>query len=104
MVEMMFECYGTPSLMLGVDALFGGISNDRLIISLGDQTCHVVPVLDSNVRYENIKRINVGGHQSLLVLYRGLQNRHSHLKTHLTFGLIEKIHRSLTVCAPNYSD
>ena len=54
--------------MLGIDALWGVFSDlnsyltqTKLIISFGDQTTHIIPILDGQVCYTNIKRINVGG-------------------------------------------
>lgn len=69
----MFECYRAPSVMLGVDALFAAYNNSldkylkqtRLVINFGDQTTHVVPIVNGQIIYQNIKRLNVGGLQSL---------------------------------------
>ena len=53
--ELLFECYGVPSVCYGVDALFSWTynrtlsgsptSNTSLVISAGNETTHVLPVI-----------------------------------------------------------
>jgi actin-related protein len=68
MSEMLFECYGAPSVAYGVDALFGWVRDtpgatrgDSLVLRLGHHCSHVLPVLDGAVRAEHARRINLGG-------------------------------------------
>lgn len=68
MSELLFECYNVPSVCYGVDALFGYYcqpeiqkrAEDVLIVSLGYQCCHVIPVLNDQVVFEHMRRLNTG--------------------------------------------
>ncbi|XP_059478228.1 actin-related protein 5 [Neocloeon triangulifer] len=68
MSELLFECYGTPSVVYGVDGLFSWIndtpqvaSKDSLVLRLGQHCTHVIPILNGSVVSEHARRINVGG-------------------------------------------
>ena len=65
MSELLFECYGIPSVAYGVDALFSAHHNfsregqgltDALIVSSGHQTTHILPVLDGKLDSAHCKR------------------------------------------------
>lgn len=70
MSELLFECYNVPSICYGVDSLFSYHHYDQhqvavpvqdaLIVSLGYQCCHVIPVLDNKAVFENTRRLNTG--------------------------------------------
>lgn len=82
MSELLFECYGMPSVAYGVDALFSyhysqeenqKRSQSALIISLGYQTMHIIPVLDGKVDVSQARRINIGGFHVVSYMHRLLQ-------------------------------
>lgn len=77
MAELLFECYNIPSLAYGVDCLFSYQHNncpaDGLIVSIGHQTIHVIPVLDGKADVSNARRINLGGFQITSYMHRLLQ-------------------------------
>lgn len=80
MSELMFECYGVPGVAYGVDALFSWQhcmpqSQDALIVRLGHQCCHVLPVLEGQVLPVWSRRVNIGGYQVTTFLHRLLQLR-----------------------------
>ena len=65
MTELLFECYGVPSVAYGVDALFSAYHYftgegrdlvDALIVSSGHQTTHILPVLHGKLDSEHCKR------------------------------------------------
>lgn len=63
MSELLFECYGVPSVCYGVDSLFSLNSNNfdnALIISCGFQSTTVIPVLNGNVCGDKSRRISIG--------------------------------------------
>lgn len=64
MSELLFECYGVPSLTSGVDALFSfyhnNVGNTGLILNCGYHTTHVVPVVKGESIFSKAKRINIG--------------------------------------------
>ena len=65
MTELLFEGYGVPALSYGIDALFsahhhwsrrGAQLRDALVISSGQQTTHIIPLLDGRVDTGHCKR------------------------------------------------
>ena len=67
MSELLFECYGVPSVAYGIDALFSAHHNigiesgitDALIVSSGHQTTHILPVLGGQVDPTHCKRCGI---------------------------------------------
>lgn len=67
MNEIMFECYGVPSVAYGIDSLFSYRYNggrDGLVISAAHSSTHVIPVLNSRAILSNATRLNWGGCQA----------------------------------------
>ena len=70
MSELLFECYDVPGVCYGIDALFGfhypeehlkaEAIKDALIVNLGYQTGHIIPVLGNKTIFENVRRLNTG--------------------------------------------
>jgi actin-related protein 5 len=79
--ELLFECYQAPSVLVGVDSLFAAYencaqqnkqcttvlqthflseNNTQLILQIGHAATHIVPIVAGKVRYDCIKRVNVG--------------------------------------------
>lgn len=63
MSELLFECYGVPSVAYGIDALFSAHQNigieegtDALIVSSGHQTTYILPVLNGQLDATHCKR------------------------------------------------
>lgn len=80
MNELLFECYGVPGVAYGVDALLSWqnsapTSRDALIVRLGHQCCHVMPVLDGEAVPVWTRRLNIGGFHVTNFLHRLLQLR-----------------------------
>ncbi|KAJ2783211.1 Nuclear actin-protein involved in chromatin remodeling [Coemansia javaensis] len=67
MSELLFECYGVPSVTYGIDSAWslyknaGSFAANGLIVSSGAAASHVIPIYDARVRTEHCKRINLGG-------------------------------------------
>lgn len=70
--ELLFECYGVPSVCFGVDSLFGLHYNvskgfappsNALIVSSGFETTHVLVYLDGKPRYDLCSRLSLGSNQ-----------------------------------------
>lgn len=67
MNEMLFECYGAPSVTYGVDSLFSYRYNNGssgLIVSSGQAATHVIPVIDRKPQLQSCARLNWGGSQA----------------------------------------
>lgn len=64
MNEILFECYGAPSVAYGIDSLFAYRYNkgtDGLVVSSSHTSTHVIPVLNSKPLLSNCSRLNWGG-------------------------------------------
>ena len=67
MNEVLFECYGAPSVAYGVDALFSYAHNggsSGLVVSSSHSATHLIPVIDSKPLLSQATRLNWGGSQS----------------------------------------
>jgi actin-related protein 5 len=94
MSELLFEAYDVPGVVYGVDALFSlqysqPQCQDSLVLRLGHQCCHVIPLLDGQVRSENTRRVNLGGFHITNYLHRLLQLRHSMLAPAISLSRVE---------------
>lgn len=64
MTELLFECYSAPSVAYGIDSLFSFYQNngrDGMVVSSGNNTTHVIPVVSSRGQIQSAKRLNLGG-------------------------------------------
>ncbi|PHH92510.1 hypothetical protein CDD83_7007 [Cordyceps sp. RAO-2017] len=67
MTEIVFECYGAPSLAYGIDCLFSYRHNKGktgLVVSSSYTSTHVIPVYNSKAMLAQATRLNWGGYQS----------------------------------------
>nr|CAH7747894.1 unnamed protein product [Callosobruchus chinensis] len=110
MTELLFECYDVPGITYGVDTLFAyhhrieKPKSDALILSLGYQTCHVVPILDHKVVFENIRRINTGGWNVVTFLHRILQLKYPAHATAITLSRAEELLQTICEVAEDYRE
>ncbi len=119
MTELLFECYGIPSLTYGIDALFsayhsyschGEEMTNALIVSSGHQATHILPVLDGRLDSTHCKRyvpliyvttplshplpvcrVNLGGMQTVGYLQRVLQLKYPDLQNFITLSRAKEI-------------
>lgn len=64
MTEVIFECYGAPSLAFGIDSLFSfrhNKGNTGLVVSSSYSATHVIPVYNSKAVLSQAIRLNWGG-------------------------------------------
>ncbi|KAF4126814.1 actin-related protein 5, partial [Geosmithia morbida] len=65
MTEIIFECYGAPSVAYGIDSLFSYRYNKGstgLVVSSSYSATHVIPVYDSKAMLGQATRLNWGGY------------------------------------------
>ncbi|XP_036333794.1 actin-related protein 5 isoform X2 [Rhagoletis pomonella] len=95
MNELLFECYGIPSVCYGIDSLFSwrqnAIGADTLIISFGYHTIHVLPVLNGIIKIENMRRLNLGGYHIIYYLHRLMQMKYPMHINSITISKIETL-------------
>ena len=67
MTEIIFECYGAPSLAYGIDSLFSYKHNKGstgLVVSSSYTSTHVIPVYNSKAMLAQTTRLNWGGYHA----------------------------------------
>lgn len=65
MTEIIFECYGAPSLAYGIDSLFSYRHNQGktgLVVSSSYTSTHIIPVYNSKAMLGQATRLNWGGY------------------------------------------
>jgi len=94
MNQVLFELYNVPSVSYGIDSLFSlhynkNMPADALVVSLGHQTLHLIPVLDGAAQLNTSRRINLGGLHLHSYMQKILQLRHPNNSAALTLSRIE---------------
>lgn len=75
-----------------------------MLVSLGNTTIHVIPIINGEVIKQDIKRINVGGGSIFDILYKNLNLKYPSYKTKLTQNYIQAIMESMSFVASNYEE
>ncbi|GIX73756.1 actin-related protein 5 [Caerostris extrusa] len=111
MSELLFECYNVPQVSYGVDSLFSFYNYNAkskglfgLVISLGYNTCHVLPVVRSRFDVRNAKRINIGFLQMSTFLQRILQLKYSAHASAITLSRAEGLIQEHMHFSENFMD
>ncbi|CAG9861662.1 unnamed protein product [Phyllotreta striolata] len=110
MSELLFECYGVPGVAYGVDALFSHHFarpkplENALIINLGYQTCHVIPVINNKTLFENTRRLNIGGWSVITFLHRILQLKYPAHTASITLSRAEELLHTICAIAVDYKE
>jgi actin-related protein 5 len=76
MSEILFECYGAPSVAYGVDSLFSYSYNggkNGLVVSSSYTSTHLIPVVESKAMLQQTTRLNWGRFQSAEYLLKLLR-------------------------------
>lgn len=109
MSELLFECYGVPGIVYGVDSLFAHHFNnnlqplsDALIINLGYHTCHIVPIVNNVTVFDKVRRLNIGGFHIITFLHRILQLKYPAHATSITLSRAEELLHTICEIAIDY--
>lgn len=76
MSEILFECYGAPSVAYGIDSLFSYHYNNGsngLVVSSSSTSTHLIPVVNSKPLLSHATRLNWGRFQSAEYLLKLLR-------------------------------
>lgn len=88
MYELVFETYSAPKMALGIDCLFSYHYNsnkkDGLVVSVGSELTHIIPVLQGKGVLLQCKRIDWGGNPALLFLQKLLALKYPYFPTRLS--------------------
>lgn len=93
MNEILFECYGAPSVTYGIDSLFSYRYNkgsSGLIISSSHTCTHIIPVLDSKPHLHSCARLNWGGSQAQEFLMKLLRLKYPTFPGKMTIEQMEE--------------
>lgn len=108
MYEMMFEAYMVPKVVFGIDSLFSFYANspkkDGVIVSMGHNLTHVIPVLKGKGILLNSKRIDWGGEQQLQFLQKALALKYPYFPTRLNQSHTSNIIYDHAYVSPNYAE
>eukprot|EP01087_Luapelamoeba_hula_P012510 TRINITY_DN3492_c0_g1_i2.p1 TRINITY_DN3492_c0_g1~~TRINITY_DN3492_c0_g1_i2.p1 ORF type:complete len:629 (+),score=92.71 TRINITY_DN3492_c0_g1_i2:482-2368(+) len=74
--ELLFECYGVPSVCYGIDAVFSyyynnsnSFAGDSLIVSAGHKATYIIPYIDGHISTQGIKRLPIGGQHTTQLMH-----------------------------------
>ncbi|RMZ82402.1 hypothetical protein DV737_g2047, partial [Chaetothyriales sp. CBS 132003] len=90
--EMVFECYGVPSVTVGIDSLFAYRYNNGtsgLVVSSSHTSTHIIPVLDRKPYLQSCARLNWGGSQSQEYLLKLIRLKYPHFPGKMTLEQME---------------
>lgn len=89
-LEILFECYGIPSINLSVDSLLSmqetfGDSNifsegsNALVVRSGFHATHVFPIINGVPQWKSCKRLNLGGFHATDLMLKLMQLKYPNL-------------------------
>eukprot|EP01102_Stenamoeba_stenopodia_P011405 TRINITY_DN3499_c0_g8_i1.p1 TRINITY_DN3499_c0_g8~~TRINITY_DN3499_c0_g8_i1.p1 ORF type:complete len:730 (+),score=220.24 TRINITY_DN3499_c0_g8_i1:113-2302(+) len=119
MSELLFECYGVPSVCYGVDGAFSFHHNRTrrvydvnqrrpidcgLIIASGHHATHVMPIFSNRLVLNKSKRVSVGGAVLTDYLQKIVSLKYLYHKNVVTLPRAEEIKEKYCKVAQNYTD
>lgn len=107
MNEIMFECYGVPSVAYGIDSLFSYRYNggkDGLVVSSSHTSTHVVPVLNSKALLSNATRLNWGGLQASEYLLKLMRLKYPTFPARMLEHQMEDLLHKLCYVSTDYNE
>lgn len=108
MYEMMFEAYQAPKVVFGIDSLFSFYANskkkDGVVVSIGNNLTHVIPVVKGKGILLNSKRIDWGCEQELQFLQKALALKYPYFPTRLNQSHTSNIIQDHAYVSPNYAE
>ena len=115
MNELLFECYQVPAVSVGIDALFSLQANNSscephgplptsVVVRMGYQTSHILPVVNGRLDPQGVRRINLGGLQMISYLQRLLQLKYPSHVASATFSRAEELLHDYGYVADDYGE
>ena len=105
MNEMLFECYGAPSVTYGIDSLLSYRQNkgqSGLIVSSSHTSTHIIPVLDRKPQMQMCARLNWGGSQAQEFLLKLLKLKYPTFPGKMTTEQMETYIKQYCYLSPDY--
>lgn len=107
MTEIVFECYGAPSLTYGIDSLFsyhynGG--NTGLVVSSSHSSTHLIPVYSRKPMLAQAIRLNWGGYHAADYLAKLMRLKYDHFPGKLNISQAESMVREHCYLSRDYDN
>lgn len=106
MTEIIFECYGAPSLAYGIDSLFSynyNKGNTGLVVSSSYTSTHVIPVYNSKAMLAQATRLNWGGWHGAEYLLKLIKLKYPEFKGKLSSSQAEYMLRDFGYVSTDYN-
>ncbi|PSS00615.1 actin-like ATPase domain-containing protein [Coniella lustricola] len=105
MTEILFECYGAPSVTYGIDSLFsyrynGG--NTGLVVSSSYSATHLIPVYNQRPMLAQATRLNWGGYHAAEYLMKLIRLKYDHFPGKLNASQAEFMFRDHCYLSKDY--
>ncbi|KHN98206.1 Actin-like protein [Metarhizium album ARSEF 1941] len=107
MTEIIFECYGAPSLAYGIDSLFSyrqNRGNTGLVISSSHTSTHVIPVYNAKAILGQAIRLNWGGYHGAEYLLKLIRLKYPAFNAKLNGSQAEHMIRDHCYVSKNYDE
>lgn len=107
MSEILFECYGAPSVAYGIDSLFSYSYNrgrTGLIMDSSYTSTHVIPIVNSKPLLSQTTRLNWGRFQSAQYLLKLLKLKYPTFPGKISDNQAEQLVREHCYVSQNYED
>lgn len=107
MTEIIFECYGAPSLAYGIDSLFSydyNKGNTGLVVSSSYTSTHVIPVYNSKAMLAQATRLNWGGWHGAEYLLKLIKLKYPEFKGKLSASQAEYMLRDFGYVSTDYNE
>ena len=106
MNEILFECYGAPSVTYGIDSLFSYRQNSGtsgLVISSSHTSTHIIPVLSNKPYLQSCARLNWGGSQAQEFLFKLLRLKYPTFPGKMTIEQMEEYIKQYCYVSQDYA-
>ncbi|ETI21366.1 hypothetical protein G647_07712 [Cladophialophora carrionii CBS 160.54] len=106
MNEMLFECYGAPSVTYGIDSLFSYRQNkgqSGLVVSSSHTSTHIIPVLNRKPQMQMCARLNWGGSQAQEFLLKLLRLKYPIFPGKMTIEQMETYIKQYCYLSTDYA-
>lgn len=107
MSEILFECYGAPSVAYGIDSLFSYSYNGGktgLVVSSSHTSTHLIPVVNSKALLSQSTRLNWGRFQCAEYLLKLLRLKYPSFPGKISDPQAEDLVRDHCYVSQNYED
>lgn len=107
MTEIIFECYGAPSLAYGIDALFSyrqNKGNTGLVISSSYTSTHIIPVYNAKAILGQAIRLSWGGYHGAEYLLKLIRLKYPAFSGKLNISQAEHMIRDHCYVSKDYDE